>query len=85
MDTVETLVTDLLAWIGLNPRPYGEVQEVWRTSCPRLPVWEEAVDRRYVEVRFEPGRGLLVAVTPCGQARLAAHDLDRSRTERSRA
>jgi len=55
MDTVERLVNDLLAWIGHRPRPYGDVQEVWRTSCPRLPVWEEAVDHGYVETKFEPG------------------------------
>jgi hypothetical protein len=37
-DTVDTLVLDLLEWIGPHPRPYAEVPEAWRTSCPRLPV-----------------------------------------------
>jgi hypothetical protein len=23
--------------------------EAWRTSCPRLPVWEDCVDAGYVE------------------------------------
>ena len=40
--TVEALVLDLLDWIGPAPRPYAEVMDAWRTSCPRLPVWEEA-------------------------------------------
>jgi hypothetical protein len=35
-------VLDLLEWIGRESRPYSEVIEVWRTSCPKLPVWEEA-------------------------------------------
>lgn len=40
-DTLDPLVLDLLEWIGPG-RPYGEVMDAWRTSCPRLPVWEEA-------------------------------------------
>lgn len=40
--TVDALVLDLLDWIGPAPRPYAEVIDAWRTSCPRLPVWEEA-------------------------------------------
>jgi hypothetical protein len=37
-ETVDALILDLLAWIGAEPRPYAEVMEAWRTSCPRLPV-----------------------------------------------
>ena len=44
-DTVDTLLLDLLQWMGPNPRRYAEVLDVWRTSCPRLPVWETAEDR----------------------------------------
>ena len=47
-DTVETMVLDLLEWVGPNPRPYSEVIEAWRTSCPRLPVWEDANDRGFI-------------------------------------
>lgn len=35
--SVDALVRDLLEWIGPMPRPYAEVMEAWRTSCPRLP------------------------------------------------
>jgi hypothetical protein len=48
-DPVEVLVVDLLEWIGPNGRPYCEVMEAWRTSCPRLPVWEEANERGFIE------------------------------------
>ena len=48
-DPVDALVTDLLEWIGSAPRPYAEVMDAWRTSCPRLPVWEEANLRGLVE------------------------------------
>ena len=47
-ENVDSLILDLLAWIGDEPRPYAEVMEAWRTSCPRLPVWEEATDRDLV-------------------------------------
>jgi hypothetical protein len=39
-NTVDTLILDLLEWLGPDRRPYVEVLEAWRTSCPRLPVWE---------------------------------------------
>jgi hypothetical protein len=85
LDTVESLVLDLLEWIGPSPRPYAEVQEAWRTSCPRLPVWEDAVDGGLVDTRFEPGRGLLAGVTPLGEARLAASGRASARLPRARA
>jgi hypothetical protein len=40
-DTIEPLVADLIEWIGPGRR-YREVMDAWKTSCPRLPVWEEA-------------------------------------------
>jgi hypothetical protein len=72
-DTVESLVLDLLEWIGSGPRPYAEVIEAWRTSCPRLPVWEDANDRGFVERRREPGRGELICVSAAGQEHLQRH------------
>ena len=38
-DAVDALILDLLEWVGPHARPYAEVMEAWRTSCPRLPVW----------------------------------------------
>jgi hypothetical protein len=71
-DTVDPLVLDLLEWIGPEARPYAEVIEAWRTSCPRLPVWEEANARGFLERRHEPGREALVAVSATGRAHLQA-------------
>jgi hypothetical protein len=71
-DPVEPLILDLLEWIGPRSRPYAEVLEAWRTSCPRLPVWEEANARGFVESLHEAGRAPVVAVTPLGLAHLAA-------------
>ena len=44
----DPLVLDLVEWIAVEPRLYSEVIETWRTSCPRLTIWEDAVDRSYV-------------------------------------
>ena len=44
-DPVENLILDLLEWLAVRDRTYEEVMAAWRTSCPRLPVWEEANDR----------------------------------------
>ena len=72
-EPVEALVLDLLEWIGPQPRPYSEVIEAWRTSCPRLPVWEEATERGFVERRHHPVQGAFVTVTPLGAAFLSEH------------
>ncbi len=69
-DTVDSLVLDLLEWIGSTPRPYAEVLDAWRTSCPRLPVWEDATDRGFITREHVPGQGALVAVSAAGAAHL---------------
>ncbi|HYD06226.1 MAG TPA: hypothetical protein VEC60_10895 [Reyranella sp.] len=66
MDTLTPLICDLLEWLERAPRTHAEVIEGWRTSCPRLPVWEEATDRGFVA-----RRGRLVEVTVEGRSFLA--------------
>jgi D-3-phosphoglycerate dehydrogenase len=66
----EALILDLLEWIGSRPRAYEEVIDAWRTSCPRLPVWEDANDRGLVECLREGG-GRVVRVTERGRQLLA--------------
>lgn len=63
---VEDLILDLIAWLALRPRPYGEVMEAWRTSCPRLPVWEEANDRGFVARESAGGGSSIVRPTALG-------------------
>jgi D-3-phosphoglycerate dehydrogenase len=71
--TVDSLLLDLLEWIGPSPRPYAQTLDAWRTSCPRLPVWEEANDRRFIVRHHEPGVGSFVSVSEAGAAHLRAH------------
>jgi hypothetical protein len=70
-DAVAPLVLDLLEWIGNRPRPYREVMDAWRTSCPRLPVWETANEQGLLEHRHVPGHEATVAVSEQGRALLA--------------
>ena len=72
-DPVPALVLDLLEWIGPEPRPYAEVIEAWRTSCPRLPVWEEANARGFLTHSHRDGIGTVISVSPIGLAHVAAH------------
>jgi hypothetical protein len=72
-DTVDTLILDLLEWMGRDPRPYGEVLEAWRTSCPRLPVCEDANDRGFIVRRYVPGCGAVVSVSAAGAEHLSKH------------
>jgi len=72
-DPVDALVMDLLEWIGPQPRPYAEVIDAWRTSCPRLPVWEEANARGYIIREHVAGSGTLISVSPIGLAVLDRH------------
>jgi len=67
VDTLTPLILDLLEWVAKEPRTHADVMEAWRTSCPRLPVWEDAVDNGYV-VR----RGTGVELTERGRQFLAA-------------
>ena len=69
-EPVDALILDLLEWVGPSPRPYDEVMEAWRTSCPRLPVWEDANARGFIQRHSEPGQGSLVSVSPAGAAYL---------------
>jgi hypothetical protein len=55
-DTVEVLVLDLLEWLAHRERSYQETMDAWRTSCPKLPVWEDATDRGLVCIENDDGR-----------------------------
>ncbi len=72
--TVENkaLVLDLVEWIAGRSRPYSEVMDAWRTSCPRFPVWEDAIDMGFVVCKRGDGPSSVVEITPAGQAFLSS-------------
>jgi hypothetical protein len=65
-DITAPLILDFLEWLAATPRPYAEVMDFWRTSCPRLTVWEDAVDGGYVARKREGRTEAVVEVTPLG-------------------
>lgn len=65
----ESLILDLLEWLAKRDRSYEEVMEAWRTSCPRLPVWEDANDRGLV-AREQVHGNCIIRITPTGFALL---------------
>jgi hypothetical protein len=70
-EATDPLVLDLVEWVGREPRLYSEVIETWRTSCPRLTIWEDALSAGLIE-RI-PGRTLAdaqVCITARGLALL---------------
>jgi hypothetical protein len=61
---VEALILDLLEWVSKGDRSYGEVMEAWRTSCPKLPVWEDANDRGLLVSEEANGRCVVRLTAP---------------------
>lgn len=62
----KTLMLDLVEWVARESRTYDEVMEAWRTSCPRFPVWEDAIELDFVVRVCEQGERPMVRVTDAG-------------------
>ena len=69
---VPGLQRQLLRWIDAAPRTYGETMDAWRTSCPRLPVWEDSLADGLVciEQQAGPHAEARVVLTKDGRSRL---------------
>ena len=66
--TLDPLVMDLVEFVAAQPRPYDEVIDAWRTSCPRLTVWEDAMDRGLIT--WARGENKVLTVTATGSGLL---------------
>jgi hypothetical protein len=64
--TLDPLLMDLVAFVAKQPRPYDEVIDAWRTSCPRLTVWEDAIDRGLITRGRDEDKTLVVRATSTG-------------------
>ena len=67
MTQAPALTAQMLQWLDEHPRSYTETLEAWKTSCPRLSIWEDALADRLI--RIEAGT---VHVTPAGKALLVS-------------
>ena len=70
---LDPLILDLLEWIAREPRSYAEVIDVWRTSCPRLTVWEDAMDRGFAVREHAKGSEVMIRLTAAGRGFLREH------------
>jgi hypothetical protein len=74
-NVIEALRRQLLEWLDREPRTYGEAMEAWRTSCPRLSIWEDAQADGLIEVEggsvrlTERGRQTLRALSVSAEVR----------------
>ena len=66
----KALVLDLVQWVADQPRAYDDVMAAWRTSCPRLTIWEDAVDAGLIACAHVDGAGKTVEATAVGRALL---------------
>jgi hypothetical protein len=71
--TLDPLVLDFVEWVAGAHRSYADVLDAWKTSCPRLTVWEEASERGFVMRLYVPRHGVFIGVTPAGRAYLRQH------------
>ena len=67
-DSPSLIMIQFLSWVADRPRSYAETMDAWRTSCPRLSVWEDAVIADLVRLEGEGGRA--VRLTDRGAALL---------------
>ena len=67
----QALLLDLVEWLAGRPRPYDAVMAAWRTSCPNLTIWEDALDQGLVGRERRNGGATFVVVTPLGRELLA--------------
>jgi hypothetical protein len=70
---LDPLILDLLEWLAREPRTYADVIDAWRTSCPRLTVWEDAIDRGFAVREHAGGREVTIRLTAAGRAFLHEH------------
>jgi hypothetical protein len=59
----------LLSWLAGRPRSYAETIEAWRSNCPRLAVWDDALSAGLVRVQ-----GKRVELTEQGRSALHSND-----------
>jgi hypothetical protein len=64
-EPVSLLMRQFLDWVASRPRSYDEAMDAWRTSCPRLSVWEDALIEGLIQVQQAE-----VTLTPRGRALL---------------
>jgi hypothetical protein len=73
VETPSLAVVELLDWISCCPRTYSETIDAWKTHCPRLSAWEDALTAGLIAIeRNGAGESRVVLTTAGASARLRA-------------
>jgi len=59
-DTLSLIMVQFLAWVADRPRSYAQAMEAWRSSCPRLSVWEDAIIDGLVRIESDAARSVVL-------------------------
>jgi hypothetical protein len=49
-ETLSPTTVELLAWVARRPRTYAEAIDAWRSNCPRLSAWDDALTSGLIRV-----------------------------------
>jgi hypothetical protein len=61
----DALTLQMLDWIAHGMHSYTEVLDVWKSSCPRLTIWQDACIDGLIE--SAPGMSGVVSLTEKGR------------------
>ena len=67
-DPTRALTLQLLEWISDRPRRHADVVDAWRSTCPRLSIWEDACIDGLIDC--EAGPDHIVTITDKGRSLL---------------
>lgn len=72
---IDAPLREFLEWVDRAPRTYDDAMQAWRSSCPRLTVWEDALHAGLVTLTSTGtfGKGA-VTLTQQGRDALASTD-----------
>src|SRR5438132_687670 len=84
MNKITPLMLELLEWISDRPRSYAETMDAWRSTCPRLTTWEDALIRGLVQVEWDGDatHDLIVSLTALGRSALDAASRDQKKARK---
>jgi hypothetical protein len=77
-DAAGHLLIQMLGWIDARPRTYGDSMDAWRSSCPRHPVWDDALIDGLVRIEAAGSEGMshaMVVLTDAGREALAGRGM----------
>jgi hypothetical protein len=77
MSEPSLIALQFLAWVADRPRTYADAMEAWRSTCPHLSVWEDAIIAGHV--RVSGGHRGAVTLTELGQNILTRAQADDAR------